>query len=215
MGADLQLASGNRIDIMVAIQWGVVIGASLAAAIYDVRERRIPNAITGPLAAGGLVFALLAGGLLGLAGAVGACALLALPYVLLFLFGKGGAGDAKLMGAIGAWVGLADGVAVLFCVAIVGGFLGIAKIVSQGRMGFVLINALVWLYMLMRFIIRCITRRKADAVVQSRTLASDDAAESYASQYGYAQRLTGLNIPYGVAIFVGVCIAGGYVLLCK
>jgi Flp pilus assembly protein protease CpaA len=150
-----------------------------------------------------LVFAVLAGGLLGLADGIGACALLALPYVLLFIFGKGGAGDAKLMGAIGAWVGLSDGVVVLFCVAIVGGVLGIAKIVSQGRIGFVLINVLCWLYALVNYMIRYVIRRKRDA------------AESYASQYAYAQRLSGLNIPYGVAIFVGVCVAGGYVLLCK
>jgi len=215
VGADLQLASGARIDTMLAIQWGVVIGASLAAAVWDVRARRIPNAITGPLAAGGLVYAVLAGGLRGLGDAVGACALLALPYVLLFMFGKGGAGDAKLMGAIGAWVGLADGVIVLFCVAIAGMVFAVGKMAARGRIGFVLINAICWLYALVRYMIRYVIRRKADAVVQSRTLASDDAAEGYASQYAYAQRLTGLNIPYGVAIFVGVCIAGGYVLLCK
>ena len=107
------------------------------------------------------------------------------------------------MGAIGAWVGLSDGVAVLFCVAVAGGLLAIAKMAARGRTGFVLVNALVWSYMFVQFIAGRIMRRKADA------------AESYVSQYAYAHRLTGLNIPYGVAIFVGVCIAGGYVLLCK
>jgi Flp pilus assembly protein protease CpaA len=143
------------------------------------------------------------GGLRGLGGAVGGCALLALPYVLLFLFGKGGAGDAKLMGAIGAWVGLTDGVIVLVCVAIAGAVLAIANMVARGRLTFVLINAICWLCALVGYMIRYVMRRKPNE------------SESYASQYAYAHRLTGLSIPYGVAIFVGVCVAGGYVLLCK
>ena len=40
---------------MVLLQWGVVIGASLAAAIFDLRERRIPNMLCGPLFIAGLI----------------------------------------------------------------------------------------------------------------------------------------------------------------
>lgn len=185
------------------MQWGTVIGASLLAAIYDLRVRRIPNAITGPLLVAGIAWAVVAGGLRALGGAVGACALLALPYVVLFLLGKGGAGDAKLMGAIGAWVGLADGVIVLVCVAVAGAVLGIANAAARGRLGFILINAVCWLFALAGYMIRYVMRGKPNA------------AESYGGQYAYVHRLTGLSIPYGVAIFVGVCIAGGYVLLCK
>jgi len=152
----------------------------------------------------GLIDAVWIGGLPGLADAVGACALLALPYILLFLFGKGGAGDAKLMGAIGTWVGLADGVAVLVCVSVTGGILAVAKIVAQRPSGVVWINAIVRLYVLMRTLVSYLIYHKEDRKEQD-----------VAGQIAAAQWLTGLSIPYGVAIFVGVCIAGGYALLCK
>ena len=88
------------------IQWGIVIGASLVAAVFDARRNRIPNVLTIPLLLLGVTSSIFFGGLSGLAQSVGACILLALPFVLLFIFANGGAGDAKLMGAIGAWIGL-------------------------------------------------------------------------------------------------------------
>ena len=40
-----------------ATQWGVVIGASLVAALVDARTFRIPNKLTFPLFGSGLVWA--------------------------------------------------------------------------------------------------------------------------------------------------------------
>ena len=34
---------------MILFQWGVIIGASLIAALGDLKEKRIPNALTFPL----------------------------------------------------------------------------------------------------------------------------------------------------------------------
>jgi Flp pilus assembly protein protease CpaA len=118
---------------MAVFQWGVVIGASLVAAGGDLRERRIPNALTVPLLVVGLLWATWIGGLSGLAEAVAAVILLAAPYVLLFVFAGGGAGDAKLMGAIGAWLGLTQGVVVLLCVAVTGMILAVVKAIAQKR----------------------------------------------------------------------------------
>ena len=84
------------------IQWGIVIGASLIAAITDLHRRRIPNALTVPLLLFGLIKSTCLAGGSGLLESAGACFLLALPFVLLFIFAGGGAGDAKLMGAIGS-----------------------------------------------------------------------------------------------------------------
>jgi len=47
--------------------------------------------------------------------------LLGIPYFLLFAFAGGGAGDAKIMAALGAWVGWHNGIAVVVGVSIGGG----------------------------------------------------------------------------------------------
>lgn len=98
------------------VPWAVVVAASLVAAMTDIASRRIPNILTGPLLLGGVVWAAWTAGPSGLADSISACVLLALPYVLLFLFAGGGAGDAKLMGAVGAWLGMVNGLIVLSCV---------------------------------------------------------------------------------------------------
>jgi Flp pilus assembly protein protease CpaA len=102
------------------VRWGVVIAAATLAAITDLRDRRIPNALTLPTLAAGLVAGALLGGWIGAADALAGCLALGLPYVLLFVFARGGGGDAKLMAAIGAWLGLIDGLIVLLCVALCG-----------------------------------------------------------------------------------------------
>ena len=171
-------------------QWGVVIGASLVAAFGDVKTQRVPNALTFPLAAAGLIWAAWRGGVAGAAEATGACVLLALPYVFLFIFAGGGAGDAKLMGAIGTWLGLKQSVVILLCVAIAGIVLAIARAISQRRLNFVLTSVLISIY---TFLI-CVAGGRRPSPASERT---DDAAR----QPG------GLNVPYGVAIALGVCAA--------
>jgi len=118
-----------------AVQWGIVLGASLAAAITDARSRRIPNWLTGPMLLAGLVFAAFVGGLSGVLDATAACLVLALPYVLLFALAGGGAGDAKLMGAIGAWLGMVYGTATLVAVCLSGVVMGLIYAASAHRLG--------------------------------------------------------------------------------
>jgi prepilin peptidase CpaA len=118
-----------------AVQWGTVLGASLAAAVTDARSRRIPNWLTGSVLTAGLVHAVLVGGGLGLLDATAACLVLALPYVILFALAGGGAGDAKLMGAIGAWLGLVYGTATLVAVCLSGVIMGLIYAASARRLG--------------------------------------------------------------------------------
>jgi len=190
----MQLLSGFTDETMTVFQWGIVIGASLIAAVSDLRERRIPNALTFPLFVVGLIWAAWLGGLAGLAESFGACALLALPYVLLFIFVGGGAGDAKLMGAIGAWLGLRQGLTVLACVAIAGGIFAVAKAIARKQLRFVLTSVFVSFYGLILYLITHRTMKLADE--QAEIKQSGD-----------------LDIPYGVAIFAGVCAGGGIVWL--
>jgi len=177
---------------IAVIQWGVVIGASLLAAIFDLRTRRIPNAITGPLVLAGLVQATWIGGLAGLIDSVEACVVLALPYVVMFLFAHGGAGDAKFMGAVGAWLGLKQGVIALFCVAAAGVVIAVAKAIARKRLRFVLGNIFV--------------------AVCTFLLTGHGAAQDKPDQAG-SEQAGSFIVPYGVAIFAGVCAGGLFILL--
>lgn len=101
-----------------------VLVASCAAAVwFDVREKRIPNALTlGTLAAALLLRALGAGTLGdGFAGA-GIAFAIALPF---FLVGGLGGGDAKFLAAIGALMGVDRVFTALFLTAVIGGAMGI------------------------------------------------------------------------------------------
>jgi len=178
---------------MPLVQWGVVIGSSLAAALSDISSRRIPNRLTAPMFLAGLLWAGYVGGAAGLCDALAACATLALPYVLLFVFAGGGAGDAKLMGAIGAWLGMVNGVVALAAVAASGILLAIAFTLARRRVLVVLVN-LAWISRsIIPFVLRpWAVRRRAENTPP----------------------VTGMQkMPYGVAIFFGVCLAAGGISL--
>jgi len=117
------------------LQWGTVLGASLAACVWDLRSRRIPNLLTLPLFLGGLGFATLVAGPVGFLDGLVASLVLALPYVVLFAFAGGGAGDAKIMGALGAWLGLVHGTAVLMAVCLAGVVLAVSFAALRRRLG--------------------------------------------------------------------------------
>jgi Flp pilus assembly protein protease CpaA len=116
------------------LAWGVVLAAAAVAAAWDLRSRRIPNALTLPLLAGGLLQAGLVAGAAGLLESLAACVLLALPFVVLFAIAHGGAGDAKLMGAICAWLGLHDGALALVAVCLSGVVLATAWALARRRL---------------------------------------------------------------------------------
>jgi prepilin peptidase CpaA len=77
----------------------VLAAAAVAAAACDVRSRRIPNALTGALAAAGVVTAGLTRGLPGAAVALATLAVLLLVGTVAFARGWFGGGDIKLLAA--------------------------------------------------------------------------------------------------------------------
>ena len=109
--------------------------ASGTAAVIDLRTGRIPNPLTAAVAAGGLGLA--AFGLTGhsMAGAlVGA----ALGFVLMLpghLFGGTGAGDLKLLAALGTWLGPGGVLMAFLYSAIAGGLLAVAHAMKRRRLG--------------------------------------------------------------------------------
>ena len=104
-----------------------------AAAWWDLRTRRIPNGLTLPVLVGALCLhsALHAGQglLLSLAGAAAAGALLVPGYVLRFT----GAGDVKLLMAVGALLSFPAALVAGLLSLVVGGLLGLAAAISKRR----------------------------------------------------------------------------------
>lgn len=92
-----------------------VVGFTLPAAIWDVRTNRLPNWMTVPAAGLGFVFHVVAGAMQGPTVMEGSwngfvTALLGFaagffPLLLVWIVGAAGAGDVKLLGAVGAWLG--------------------------------------------------------------------------------------------------------------
>jgi len=180
----------------IAVQWGVVIGASLAAALTDVRTQRIPNALTVPIFAAGLIQAGWLDGLAGLGEAVAAAALLFAPFLLLWMFAGGGAGDAKFMAGIGAWLGLAGGVTALFFIAAAGFVLAVVKAALDRRLKEVALGVVLLFYSVVEFAAG--RNNKGKKELDRRMGGGKAGAET---------------VPYGTAIFAGVAIAGCYVWL--
>ena len=167
------------------LQWGVVIGASLVAALIDLWRRRIPNWLTFPLLLAGLIVAGVTGGWGGLWEAVKSMALMMAPFVALFIWAGGGAGDAKLMGALGTWLGLHDSVVVLLAVCICGVIIGVIFSLTKKKLLQVVHNLLLIIY---GFLFNMASRagwRGAGAILKGPSNME--------------------TIPYGVAIFLGVC----------
>jgi prepilin peptidase CpaA len=170
------------------LNWGVAICAAAVAMVCDVRTRRIPNLLTLPLLALGLIAATATHGF-GSAGLVNSLLgflILFIPYVVLFIVAGGGGGDAKIMGAIGAWVGAAGSVPVLVAVMVCGAVFGLIYASMRGRLRPVLGNMWVMGQGLGR--------------VASGMQSPRDAAELMPSTDVM------LKMPYGVAVCAGVCI---------
>jgi len=175
------------------MQWAVVVGASLAGAVSDAKSRRISNRLTVPLLLSGLLWAGWLAGPAGLADAGAGCAVLALPCTLLFVFGGGGAGDAKLMGAVGAWLGVINSAIALVAISLCGISLALVYTLASKRVRPVLANIAVMTY---QAAVTAMTRGKARA-------ASPRPRQTMRMQ----------TMPYGLAIFAGVCLAAGGALL--
>jgi prepilin peptidase CpaA len=113
---------------------GCAISAASIGAIIDLGSRRIPNWLTVTTFVFGL---LLNAWLHGVGGLVGALAGAALGLALLLPFyaiGAMGAGDVKLLGALGAVLGPQLLVTVAIYAAIAGGVLSLAILLGRGRL---------------------------------------------------------------------------------
>jgi len=105
-----------------------------AAAVIDLRTRRIPNILTATLAAIGIGLAAAGFGRVGLGAALLGC-LLGLAFMMPgHIFGATGAGDVKLLAAAGALLGPKDTVYAFLYTAIAGGVLALVVAVARRRL---------------------------------------------------------------------------------
>lgn len=124
----------------------VVLGVACAAVFFDVRDRRIPNVLTFGAALAAVAYAAAHGGWAGIGtAALGWCVGAALFFPF-FALGGMGAGDVKLLAALGAWLGPGDSVWVAMFAAMTGGVLGLVVALARGYLSTALSN--IWLVLM-------------------------------------------------------------------
>ena len=158
------------------------LGVALAACFTDLRSRRIPNVLTFGAAAAALVLHTVLGGWQG-AGTASTGYLVGLAlFIPFFLLGGMGAGDVKLVAAIGAWLGPMQAVWVVLFASIAGGILAVGVALAHGYLGtaFANLRNLLWQW----------------ALVGPRPVAGLDLETS-----------PGPRLAYAVPIFIGTAAA--------
>lgn len=147
------------------------------AMAWDVSQKRIPNWLT----VGGTVAALITRGFMGFealgSGLLGGALGLALG-LLLFAIGAMGAGDGKLLGTVGAFLGFAGFVQALPLIGLAGGLLALAVTARNGTL-------LPTLLRFQRLLLHAVSFGR---IGERRTLAMPGA----------------VTVPYGVAVAAGV-----------
>lgn len=107
----------------------------VAACVWDIRTRRIPNALTLGGAVAALAMQISIGGLDGGMTALGGWALGLVLFLPLFALGGMGAGDVKLLAAFGAWMGPWNTVQTALAAGVIGGVLALGLALSRNYMG--------------------------------------------------------------------------------
>jgi prepilin peptidase CpaA len=113
--------------------FGLALGL-VVAAITDVREGRIPNWLTGSLAVFGIGVNSLAYGWDGFLFGLGGLIMGLVCLIFFYLKGGMGAGDVKLLGAIGTILGPGQVVFAFAFAAMLGGLYSLALLSNQGGM---------------------------------------------------------------------------------
>jgi prepilin peptidase CpaA len=103
------------------------------AAVFDIRYRRIPNwlVLTGIIA--GLAWNLSTSGLPGLGRGAAGLGVGFVLYFPLYLIRARGAGDVKLLAAVGAITGPVNCIWIFFLTAILGGIIALILLIFRGR----------------------------------------------------------------------------------
>ena len=119
------------------------VAASVCAAIgaaFDVKSRKIPNLLTGPSLLFGLGLHLALGGWHSLLSSLAAALICGAVFLVFYLAGGMGAGDVKLITAVGCIAGLSNSAYLLVLTALAGGVMAIGLALMRGRLKQTLFN---------------------------------------------------------------------------
>ena len=109
------------------------LAVATAAAVMDVQQHRIPNWLTYPVMLAGVLLRSYYFGWNGLLTALGGCLLVGAIVFLFFAVRAMGAGDLKLLAALGSLAGPRYAISILLASAIVGGVLALVYTAMRGR----------------------------------------------------------------------------------
>lgn len=112
----------------------LAVTCSLLACITDVRKKVIPNALTLSSAILGLSLHYAAGGWRGLTSSLTAGLLAGILFAILYVIGGMGAGDVKLIAAIGFLNGMPSMGLLLVVTVVSGGVFGLMMAIRSGRL---------------------------------------------------------------------------------
>ena len=124
----------------------IVVAIALVAVVCDVRTRRIPNWLTFGAAFTALGYATVSAGLPGLETSAAGWLAGAALFFPFFALGGMGAGDVKLLAALGAWLGPAESVWLAMFSAAAGGVVGLAVALARGYLRTAISN--LWLMLM-------------------------------------------------------------------
>lgn len=165
---------------------GVLLGLVAVAAVYDYFQRRIPNWTV----AAGMIAALSLDAALGLwRDSLLGMGLALAVYLPFYLLRAMGAGDVKLMLAVGALTGPSHWLGIFVITSVLGGAVALVVLISRGRLGHALSN--------IGIILRRLARLQAPA--EASPELDVRSAQS-------------VKLPHGVVIAFGTLI---YVLLIR
>ena len=109
-----------------------VLVVAAIACVWDVRTRRIPNVLTFGAAAAALIFQVATGGATGAISSVGGWLVGVSALLAAYMLGGMGAGDVKLLGALGAWLGPREALWLALYTGIAGGLIALLWAMAHG-----------------------------------------------------------------------------------
>lgn len=126
------IAAFGRENELSNIMGTIALLALLSTALAtDLKSRKIPNMLTLPFIPAGILFHALESGGLSAEAAVWGAAAGFLPMILLYVLGGIGAGDVKLFGAAGAWIGAGMVLQLMMISILYAGLIGVLLLVLR------------------------------------------------------------------------------------